>query len=781
MLNTPVLLRSYDTDDSVNALSTSNGTIREAARANSAAATFFDPIQIGRQEYVDGATGYNNPVEAVLDEARSIWKDLTSRVQCLVSIGTGVPDLRDFGDNLKEVVNTLKAIATETEQTEKRFFKNGGQLGVGGHYFRFNVNRDLRGVGLDEHQKLDRIEAATEEYLRDPRVKQTVETFVSAGAFKDSPVDAEEKHKYPKWLPYIDPLEYHNIASQYRTTKSAGGWFLNRQFETFKERRRSFLWLYAKAGSGKTSKLPQDLRHFKCTLLTQIVRGLVSELPNQPGGFVFPKVFRRLYNSSFPSRNPKAEDLDATFCAVLGESESTYIVVDTLDECASEEERADIVAFLADLVDTADQGIHVLITSRREEYIETAISNAPGPNLIVSMEVDKVNEDIRNHLEDRIAKPPYNKWEQDLRAEVVDYLVEHADGVFRWADLQLRSLRGKLRRKDVEKALSSLPKNLPKTYGRMLEHIDAEYPSQAISILRWLAYSDRPLVLAEAAEIAAFECCHTAFLNGEDNASVTFPPEDRFHDISWVRRILAGLVTISGIDDAVQSDAEAEPSETLRNGQISFSHFSVKEYLESDKVRPPHFRLTPVSGQCFIIKGCLTYMISYDNSEELDKARGVPYTLLPYACQYLWSHFRKLCGSLKEPATERYVEELTSLQDGLDGVAFRLSALATTIFDECEPGDAAQNLALSRARQFVVEGQLPEIGLRKRLDDAKFEDYSQYANIDFDSTSSLHTTSSTGHFDLVKMLLDSGLDVNMCIPDLDCYLKEERASTLYDL
>lgn len=68
-LNVPVRLRSYANNAAADALGTSNCAIWEAARATSAAATFFDPIQIGRQKFVDGATGFNNPVEAVFEEA----------------------------------------------------------------------------------------------------------------------------------------------------------------------------------------------------------------------------------------------------------------------------------------------------------------------------------------------------------------------------------------------------------------------------------------------------------------------------------------------------------------------------------------------------------------------------------------------------------------------------------------------------------------------------------------------------------------------------------------
>jgi len=182
--NTPVPLRSYTTSDSVDSSAGEECTIWQAARATSAAATFFDPIKIGNQKFVDGGTGYNNPVELVLDEAKSIWPDAIQkgRIQCLVSIGTGVPDMKDFGHNLKEVVDTLKAIATQTEETEKRFFRNHEFLGIGDRYFRFNVDQGLAGVGLEEHKKIDRIEAVTDSYLRGPRVKKAVDEFRSARA-----------------------------------------------------------------------------------------------------------------------------------------------------------------------------------------------------------------------------------------------------------------------------------------------------------------------------------------------------------------------------------------------------------------------------------------------------------------------------------------------------------------------------------------------------------------------------------------------------------------------
>ena len=179
-----VRLRSYTTADSVDSLSASDCTVWQAARATSAATTFFDKVQIGQQQFVDGATGANNPVEIVLEEAKSIWPDAIQkgRIQCLVSVGTGVPDLKKFGNNLKEVVETLKNIATETETTETRFYNNHRFLGIDGRYFRFNVDRGLYDVGLDDSEKMGEIEASAKAYLEAPRVKDLITRFLDAQA-----------------------------------------------------------------------------------------------------------------------------------------------------------------------------------------------------------------------------------------------------------------------------------------------------------------------------------------------------------------------------------------------------------------------------------------------------------------------------------------------------------------------------------------------------------------------------------------------------------------------
>lgn len=163
----------------------SNCRIWEACRATSAASSFFNPITIGNiREFVDGATGRNNPVNQVLEEARDIWPGAYQRIQCFISIGTGQPSFKKYGSNLVEVVKALKNIATETERTAEAFLKAHPDLSRHNRYFRFNVTKGLEKIGLNESKKIGEMNQATHVYLESEGVRVEMENCI--GSLKDS-------------------------------------------------------------------------------------------------------------------------------------------------------------------------------------------------------------------------------------------------------------------------------------------------------------------------------------------------------------------------------------------------------------------------------------------------------------------------------------------------------------------------------------------------------------------------------------------------------------------
>jgi predicted acylesterase/phospholipase RssA len=159
-------LSSYSTDRNAN----DDGIkICEAACATSAAASFFDPVTIGRQgeEYADGATGANNPIRELWAAAKDLWPSghLEEKIKCIISVGTGRPSLNAFGQSIHDVAKTLLAIATETEHTAEQFHREHRDLAASQKFFRFSVDRGLEAIGLEEFSKTSIMVAATKRYL----------------------------------------------------------------------------------------------------------------------------------------------------------------------------------------------------------------------------------------------------------------------------------------------------------------------------------------------------------------------------------------------------------------------------------------------------------------------------------------------------------------------------------------------------------------------------------------------------------------------------------------
>ena len=160
----PFKFRSYDNPQYM----TRGVAIWEACRATSAAPTYFPPISIGdpAQNFVDGGLGYNNPTMVLWNEAIQLWP--SRNISCVVSIGTGILNLRDVGATIKPLFETLQDMATDTEVTardvkgmlEQRFSNQD-------IYFRFNVQQGLGVVGMEEWKEMHRVRTVTEAYLND--------------------------------------------------------------------------------------------------------------------------------------------------------------------------------------------------------------------------------------------------------------------------------------------------------------------------------------------------------------------------------------------------------------------------------------------------------------------------------------------------------------------------------------------------------------------------------------------------------------------------------------
>lgn len=181
----PQRLRTYPTGNEVVC------TIWQAARATSAASTYFDSIKFGNPpvEWIDAGLGYNNPAEEVLDEAQELWEDeddgfdVKRDIGVFISLGTGIPEVfrpsndksftKGVIDDLAkragvppDVIQQMKDIVTDTENTHRRIlprFRDGSRVKG---YYRFNVH-GIGHVKLGDYEQEELLAVATNAYIRE--------------------------------------------------------------------------------------------------------------------------------------------------------------------------------------------------------------------------------------------------------------------------------------------------------------------------------------------------------------------------------------------------------------------------------------------------------------------------------------------------------------------------------------------------------------------------------------------------------------------------------------
>lgn len=139
---------------------------------------------------------------------------------------------------------------------------------------------------------------------------------------------------------------------------------------------------------------------------------------------------------------------------------------------------------------------------------------------------------------------------------------------FRWAALHMEELKMRriLRSKEIRNTLLSLPKDLDSTYERILTNIDPSLTNEAMSVLQWLACASRPLFLEELAEARIIR----------PGDSDPFDEDQRISPLD-ILEVLPGLTKV---------DPAPDPSTVIkpRRHTISLAHFSVKEYLFSERI-----------------------------------------------------------------------------------------------------------------------------------------------------------------------------------------------------
>jgi len=174
----------------------------------------------------------------------------------------------------------------------------------------------------------------------------------------------------------------------------------------------------------------------------------------------------------------------------------------------------------------------------------------------------------------------------------------------------------------VKGILDELPESLDETYELVLMSINKANRDHALRLLRCVTVAVRPLRVEELAEVLAVD-----FDAARNGGIPNLKPDWR-----WVDQHQAVLSTCSSLI-AIVDDGDSQV--------VQFSHFSVKEFLTSDRlacssgdVSRYHILLSP--AHTILAQACLGVLLRLDKHITKDNASDIP--LANYAARHWVDH-----------------------------------------------------------------------------------------------------------------------------------------------
>ena len=76
-------------------------------------------------------------------------------------------------------------VATDTEHTAETFSSEHRTLAKQGQYFRFNVQEGLEHIGLEEHEHMAKIVAATRRYVEGQHIYEAIISLKERVSFRN--------------------------------------------------------------------------------------------------------------------------------------------------------------------------------------------------------------------------------------------------------------------------------------------------------------------------------------------------------------------------------------------------------------------------------------------------------------------------------------------------------------------------------------------------------------------------------------------------------------------
>jgi len=283
----------------------------------------------------------------------------------------------------------------------------------------------------------------------------------------------------------------------------------------------------------------------------------------------------------------------------------------------------------------------------------------------------------------------------------------------------------------IRKALDELPITLDDTYERILQGIPKQKRQHAHHLFQCMVVAIRPLRVEELGEIFAIEFSPNATSKLVEGWRPEHPEE----------AVLSTCSTLIAVVDDQGSRI------------VQFSHFSVKEFLTSDRlqasevgsIRGYYISLEP--AHLILARACLTVLLQLD--ENVDKNRLRTFPLAFYAAQHWIDHakFRDVESQILDAMDDLFDPKKPYLAAwtwiGWEHTRFMDDLGERPSSPEATPLYYAVSCGLSRLTEHLIVAHAEDVK-------AKY----------VTGWIPLHAASCHGHVHIARLLLDHGADID---------------------